>query len=86
MDLKDEFKVKMMFYEGLTSIESNSDISICCSKLKTDKSPSQYRGIAHALTTVLREEGMRALYKGLIPSVIGVEKRFESEYGLKEAS
>lgn len=40
--------------------------------LQTDKSPSQYRGIAHALRTVLREEGPRALYKGWLPSVIGV--------------
>lgn len=40
--------------------------------MQTDKSPSQYRGIAHALRTVLREEGPRALYKGWLPSVIGV--------------
>ncbi|KAJ0634708.1 putative mitochondrial carrier protein [Helianthus annuus] len=40
--------------------------------VQTDKSPSQYRGIAHALATVLREEGPRALYKGWLPSVIGV--------------
>ncbi|KAL7597277.1 mitochondrial adenine nucleotide transporter ADNT1 [Lactuca sativa] len=40
--------------------------------VQTDKSPSQYRGIAHALKTVLREEGPRALYKGWLPSVIGV--------------
>ncbi|KAA0048929.1 mitochondrial adenine nucleotide transporter ADNT1 [Cucumis melo var. makuwa] len=36
------------------------------------KSPYQYRGIFHALSTVLREEGPRALYKGWLPSVIGV--------------
>ncbi|KAM0015569.1 putative mitochondrial carrier domain superfamily [Helianthus debilis subsp. tardiflorus] len=40
--------------------------------VQTDKSSSQYRGIAHALRTVLREEGPRALYKGWLPSVIGV--------------
>jgi solute carrier family 25 phosphate transporter 23/24/25/41 len=40
--------------------------------VQTDKSPLKYRGIAHALTTVLREEGPRALYKGWLPSVIGV--------------
>ncbi|KAJ6326645.1 hypothetical protein OIU76_003920 [Salix suchowensis] len=32
----------------------------------------QYRGIAHALSTVLMEEGPRALYKDWVPSVIGV--------------
>ncbi|KAG5249417.1 mitochondrial adenine nucleotide transporter ADNT [Salix suchowensis] len=40
--------------------------------LPTDKSPRQYRGIAHALSTVLMEEGPRALYKDWVPSVIGV--------------
>ncbi|CAN1254889.1 Mitochondrial adenine nucleotide transporter ADNT1 [Linum perenne] len=39
----------------------------------TVQSPRQYRGIAHALRTVLKEEGPRALYKGWLPSVIGVE-------------
>nr|KJB49524.1 hypothetical protein B456_008G123800 [Gossypium raimondii] len=40
--------------------------------LQTDSSPYQYRGMFHALSTVLREEGPRALYKGWLPSVIGV--------------
>lgn len=40
--------------------------------VQTDKSPQQYRGIFHALRTVFREEGARALYKGWLPSVIGV--------------
>ncbi|XP_044484844.1 mitochondrial adenine nucleotide transporter ADNT1-like [Mangifera indica] len=40
--------------------------------VQTDKSPHQYRGIFHALSTVLKEEGPRALYKGWLPSVIGV--------------
>ncbi|KAF9611178.1 hypothetical protein IFM89_027454, partial [Coptis chinensis] len=38
----------------------------------TEKSPYQYRGMFHALSIVLREEGPRALYKGWLPSVIGV--------------
>lgn len=39
---------------------------------QTANSPYQYRGIAHALATVLRQEGPRALYRGWLPSVIGV--------------
>ncbi|KAJ0809091.1 putative mitochondrial carrier protein [Helianthus annuus] len=39
---------------------------------ETDKSSTQYRGIAHALTSVLCEEGPRALYEGWLPSLIGV--------------
>lgn len=40
--------------------------------VQTNKSPYQYTGMIHALRTVLREEGARALYKGWLPSVIGV--------------
>ena len=40
--------------------------------MQTEASPYQYRGMFHALSTVLREEGARALYKGWLPSVIGV--------------
>lgn len=40
--------------------------------VQTVNSPCQYRGIFHALSTVFREEGPRALYRGWLPSVIGV--------------
>ncbi|KAI3935822.1 hypothetical protein MKX01_033006 [Papaver californicum] len=40
--------------------------------VQTDMSPFQYRGIAHTLSKVLREEGLRGLYKGWLPSVVGV--------------
>ena len=33
---------------------------------------TQYRGIWHAGTTIIREEGLLAVYKGWLPSVIGV--------------
>ncbi|XP_026440709.1 mitochondrial adenine nucleotide transporter ADNT1-like [Papaver somniferum] len=39
--------------------------------VQTGKSPYQYRGIYHALTTIAREEGPRALYKGFLPYSIG---------------
>ncbi|KAG5036879.1 hypothetical protein JHK86_017719 [Glycine max] len=42
--------------------------------VQTEASPYQYRGMFHALSTVLREEGPRALYKGWLPSVIGVNQ------------
>ncbi|CAL5424104.1 unnamed protein product [Camellia sinensis] len=37
-----------------------------------EKSSYQYRGMFHALSTVLREEGPQALYKGWLPPVIGI--------------
>lgn len=40
--------------------------------VQTEASPYQYRGMFHALSTVLRQEGPRALYRGWVPSVIGV--------------
>lgn len=49
-----------------------SIITVLPPLLQTEKSPYQYRGMFHALSTVLREEGFRALYKGWLPSVIGV--------------
>mmetsp|Transcript_29400 Transcript_29400/g.74983 ORF Transcript_29400/g.74983 Transcript_29400/m.74983 type:complete len:340 (-) Transcript_29400:1094-2113(-) len=33
---------------------------------------SQYKGIVHATQVIIQEEGARALYKGWLPSVIGV--------------
>ncbi|KAJ6795202.1 uncharacterized protein M6B38_362090 [Iris pallida] len=40
--------------------------------VQNEKSAYQYRGMFHALGTVYRQEGFRALYKGWLPSVIGV--------------
>lgn len=37
-----------------------------------DGASRQYRGIWHAANVIIREEGPRALYKGWLPSVIGV--------------
>ncbi|KAH7437252.1 hypothetical protein KP509_05G062200 [Ceratopteris richardii] len=40
--------------------------------VQTSDSPTRYRGMVHAATTIIKEEGPRALYKGWLPSVIGV--------------
>lgn len=37
-----------------------------------DGTSQQYRGIWHAATSIIRDEGPLALYKGWLPSVIGV--------------
>ncbi len=36
------------------------------------KSEKQYKGMSHAARVIIREEGVKALYKGWLPSVIGV--------------
>ncbi|KAE9449823.1 hypothetical protein C3L33_18286, partial [Rhododendron williamsianum] len=59
---------------GIIAMSATYPMDMVCGRLtvQTDKSPYQYRGMFHALSTVLREEGPRALYKGWLPSVIGV--------------
>jgi solute carrier family 25 citrate transporter 1 len=34
--------------------------------------PAKYRGLWHALTTIPREEGLRALWKGLLPRLMRI--------------
>ncbi|GJP41098.1 hypothetical protein CLOM_g767 [Closterium sp. NIES-68] len=36
------------------------------------KGEQRYKGMRHAAVTIVKEEGVRALYKGWLPSVIGV--------------
>jgi solute carrier family 25 phosphate transporter 23/24/25/41 len=40
--------------------------------VQTEDSPHCYRGMFHAFRTIIKEEGAIALYKGWVPSVIGV--------------
>ena len=34
--------------------------------------PARYRGMLHALATIPREEGIRALWKGLLPRLLRI--------------
>ncbi|BBN01669.1 solute carrier family 25 (mitochondrial phosphate transporter), member 23/24/25/41 [Marchantia polymorpha subsp. ruderalis] len=40
--------------------------------VQTADSPYRYKGMVHAFKTIIKEEGPRAVYKGWLPSVIGV--------------
>ncbi|XP_042416993.1 mitochondrial adenine nucleotide transporter ADNT1-like [Zingiber officinale] len=53
--------------------------------VQTDKSPRQYRGMIHALATIYREEGFRSLYRGWLPSVIGVIPYAGLNFGVYES-
>ncbi|XP_050376850.1 mitochondrial adenine nucleotide transporter ADNT1-like [Argentina anserina] len=59
---------------GIIAMSSTYPMDLVRGRLtvQTENSPRHYRGIFHALSTVFREEGPRALYKGWLPSVIGV--------------
>lgn len=45
--------------------------------LQSEGSPNRYRGMFHAFRTIIQEEGARALYKGWLPSVIGVVYHYD---------
>ncbi|CAM8984764.1 unnamed protein product [Rhodiola kirilowii] len=53
--------------------------------VQTENSPNQYRGMFHALSSVLRQEGPRALYKGWLPSVMGVIPYAGLNFGMYES-
>lgn len=40
--------------------------------LKLDASHTKYRGIGHAITTIWSQEGLRAFFRGVIPSLLGI--------------
>ncbi|CAK9200150.1 unnamed protein product [Sphagnum troendelagicum] len=53
--------------------------------VQTEDSPHRYRGMFHAFQTIIKEEGAIALYKGWVPSVIGVGCTADSTDGLVRA-
>ncbi|WVZ12879.1 hypothetical protein V8G54_017409 [Vigna mungo] len=57
---------------GIISISATYPMDMVRGRLivQTEASPCQYREIYHALSTVLREEGPRALYKGWLPRAL----------------
>ncbi|KAI3891883.1 hypothetical protein MKX03_020139 [Papaver bracteatum] len=52
--------------------------------VQTGKSPYQYSGIYHAQSTIVREEGPRALYKGFLPYSIGLVVYKSLDYAVYE--
>ncbi|KAI3453797.1 hypothetical protein Pfo_010460 [Paulownia fortunei] len=57
---------------GIIAMSATYPMDMVRGRLTVQTDKSQYRGIFHALRTVFIEEGPRALYKGWLPSVIGV--------------
>jgi hypothetical protein len=51
-----------------------------------EKTNQQYRGIAHAARTIIAQEGALALYKGWLPSVIGVVPYVGLNFAVYESS
>jgi len=74
-------EVKLSAYErlgagaaaGIVAMSATYSLDMVRGRLTVQESGKpQYRGIWHAATTIIRTEGVLALYKGWLPSVIGV--------------
>lgn len=60
---------------GAVTAVSTSPLWVMKARLQADfalGSARKYRSISHGLTTIVREEGLAGLYKGLTPSLFGV--------------
>lgn len=42
------------------------------SDAKTDASPYHYSSVVNSFKSILKNEGWRAMYKGIVPSLLGV--------------
>lgn len=58
---------------GLTALCTNPIWVVKTRMLSTSKdAPGAYRGIGQGITSIVRREGLRGLYRGLLPSLFGV--------------
>lgn len=57
---------------GIIAMSATYPMDMVRGRLTVQTDKSRYRGIFHGLRTISMEEGPRALYKGWLPSVIGV--------------
>eukprot|EP00899_Mesostigma_viride_P011019 jgi/Mesvir1/19919/Mv13190-RA.1 len=59
---------------GIVAMSSTYPLEMVRGRLSVqgDGSAAKYRGMVHAATSIIRQEGPLALYKGWLPSVIGV--------------
>ena len=58
---------------GLTALCTNPIWVVKTRMLSTSKdTPGAYRGIGQGITSIVRKEGLRGLYRGLLPSLFGV--------------
>ncbi|KAH8945908.1 hypothetical protein BDL97_12G065100 [Sphagnum fallax] len=57
---------------GITAASLTYPLDLVRTRLAAQTKDMYYRGITHALLTISREEGLRGLYKGLGPTLMGV--------------
>ena len=71
---------------GIVAMSSTYPLDMVRGRLsvQTETGGSLYRGMGHAFVSVAREEGVRALFKGWLPSVIGVIPYAGMNFGVYE--
>mmetsp|Transcript_30652 Transcript_30652/g.78712 ORF Transcript_30652/g.78712 Transcript_30652/m.78712 type:complete len:322 (-) Transcript_30652:669-1634(-) len=57
---------------GIIAMSATYPLDMVRGRLTVQEGTGMYNGMWHATKTIMREEGIRALYKGWVPSVIGV--------------
>ncbi|KAG6547017.1 hypothetical protein Mapa_011634 [Marchantia paleacea] len=57
---------------GITAASLTYPLDLVRTRLAAQTNSMYYTGISHALTTIYKEEGVRGLYKGLGPTLMGV--------------
>ena len=57
---------------GVVGMSATYPLDMVRGRLTVDSGKGRYSGIVHAAQSIVREEGAMALYKGWLPSVLGV--------------
>lgn len=70
---------------GIIAMSSTYPLDMVRGRLTVQEGKhQQYKGMIHATRTIIREEGFFALYKGWVPSVIGVVPYVGLNFGVYE--
>eukprot|EP00250_Pteridium_aquilinum_P017673 c23730_g1_i1 orf=622-1707(+) len=57
---------------GITAASLTYPLDLVRTRLAAQRNEKYYRGIAHALQTIMRDEGLKGLYKGMGATLLGV--------------
>ncbi|KAF5205653.1 Mitochondrial substrate carrier family protein b, partial [Thalictrum thalictroides] len=81
-----DFSVRLLAggLAGVTSASATYPLDLVRTRLAAQTNVIYYRGIAHALRTICRDEGFLGLYKGLGASLLGVGPNIAISFSIYE--
>ncbi|KAF5186705.1 Mitochondrial carrier protein coac2 [Thalictrum thalictroides] len=81
-----DFSVRLLAdgLAGVTSVSATYPLDLVRTRLAAQTNVIYYRGIAHALRTICRDEGFLGLYKGLGASLLGVGPNIAISFSVYE--